>query len=124
MSPVAGVGINLAIQDAVVAANLLWRPLRRGRVATRELARVQRRRELTVRVVQALQAFVQDQVLEPALNTQAAFRVPPAVRLMLGVPWLQLPARLVAYGLVRPRVRVPQVAARRSAPAVVASPRA
>jgi 2-polyprenyl-6-methoxyphenol hydroxylase-like FAD-dependent oxidoreductase len=123
MSPVAGVGINLAIQDAVVAANLLWQPLRRGHVSTPTLARVQRQRELAVRVVQGLQSFVQDQVLERALETRGVFRLPPIVRLLLEVPWLRdLPARLVAYGIVRPHVRTPELAARRSRPSAAAGP--
>ncbi|HEY4025622.1 MAG TPA: FAD-dependent monooxygenase, partial [Candidatus Dormibacteraeota bacterium] len=57
MSPVAGVGINYAIQDAVAAANVLAEPIRRGRVTRRQLASVQRRRAWQVRVVQVLQAL-------------------------------------------------------------------
>jgi 2-polyprenyl-6-methoxyphenol hydroxylase-like FAD-dependent oxidoreductase len=110
MSPVAGVGINLAIQDAVVAANLLWQPLRRRQVSTATLARVQRRRELTVRMVQAVQSFVQDGVLEPTLGVDGPFTLPRAARLVLSTPWLHnLPARLMAYGLIRPHVRAPEL---------------
>jgi 2-polyprenyl-6-methoxyphenol hydroxylase-like FAD-dependent oxidoreductase len=112
MSPVAGVGINVAVQDAVVAANLLWQPLRRQHVSVATLARIQRQRELTVRLIQAMQALVQDRVLEPALEVDGAFRMPLAVRLLISIPWLRnLPARLVAYGLIRPHVRVPELAA-------------
>src|SRR5439155_20877061 len=57
MSPVGGVGINVAIQDAVEAANVLWRPLRDGNVRVADLAEVERRRELPVRVVQAFQSM-------------------------------------------------------------------
>ena len=112
MSPVAGVGINVAVQDAVVAANLLWQPLRRQHVSVATLARIQRQRELTVRLIQAMQALVQDRVLEPALEVDGAFRMPLAVQLLISIPWLRnLPARLVAYGLIRPHVRVPELAA-------------
>ena len=76
------------------------------------LARIQRQRELTVRLIQAMQALVQDRVLEPALEVDGAFRMPLAVRLLISIPWLRnLPARLVAYGLIRPHVRVPELAA-------------
>jgi 2-polyprenyl-6-methoxyphenol hydroxylase-like FAD-dependent oxidoreductase len=107
MSPVAGVGINVAIQDAVEAANLLWQPLKRGDVQVRHLARVQRRRELPVRLTQAFQGLLQEQVLRPALRADA----PPAVvQLALRVPVVRrVPARLIALGVRRPRVRTPSV---------------
>ena len=106
MSPIGGVGINLAIQDAVVAANRLWRPLReRSGVSVSQLAAIQRRRELTVRLIQRLQAVIQDQLLGPALGSGEAFRVPIWARLLLATPGLRdLPPRLIAYGLDRPRV--------------------
>ena len=63
MSPIGGVGINLAIQDAVAAANLLSEPLRTGAPTVRELAAVQRRRMLPVRLTQAMQVFVQNRVI-------------------------------------------------------------
>ena len=111
MSPVGGVGINLAIQDAVVAANLLSRPLLDGAVATQRLARVQRRRELTVRMVQAMQTFIQDQVLKPTLAQvdTSQFKSPPGLKLLSAVPFLRdLPARVIAYGIIRPHVRSPE----------------
>src|SRR6478735_3636666 len=67
MSPVGGVGINLAIQDAVAAANILAGPLRRGRVGTSELAAVQRRRTLPMQLTQWLQVRVQNNVISRAL---------------------------------------------------------
>jgi 2-polyprenyl-6-methoxyphenol hydroxylase-like FAD-dependent oxidoreductase len=111
MSPVAGVGINVAIQDAVEAANLLWKPLKRGDVQVRHLARVQRRRELPVRLTQAFQGFLQEQVLRPTLRTDARAAGPPAVvQLALRVPLVRrVPARLIALGVRRPRVRTPSV---------------
>src|ERR687891_43390 len=67
MSPVGGVGINLAIQDAVATANLLVEPLRRGRPGPDDLARVQRRREVPTRVTQGFQVLIQNRVLSPLL---------------------------------------------------------
>ncbi len=112
MSPVAGVGINVAIQDAVVAANVLWGPLRLGRVSTRDLARVQRRRELSVRVIQGMQAFMLQGLLQPTmLASDRTLRIPPAVRIMLGAPGMRgLLPHLVAFGVNRPHVRSPVLA--------------
>jgi 2-polyprenyl-6-methoxyphenol hydroxylase-like FAD-dependent oxidoreductase len=106
MSPVGGVGINIAIQDAVVAANLLWAPLWRGRISTRDLVRVQRHRTLSVRVVQRIQTAIQNQILAPALTKGRS----PGARLLLGWPGRRVLARLVTYGLVRPHVRAPALA--------------
>src|SRR4029079_13344907 len=68
MSPVGGVGINLAIQDAVAAANQLAEPLSRGVVPPAVLARIQARRELPTRLTQAVQVFLQNRILRPALH--------------------------------------------------------
>jgi 2-polyprenyl-6-methoxyphenol hydroxylase-like FAD-dependent oxidoreductase len=111
MSPVGGVGINVAIQDAVEAANLLWRPLRQGSLRPRHLARVQRRRELAVRITQAAQSFIQSSVLRPTLQAGASLELPPLVRLLLGTPGLSdLPVRFLAFGILRPHVRSPELA--------------
>jgi 2-polyprenyl-6-methoxyphenol hydroxylase-like FAD-dependent oxidoreductase len=101
MSPVGGVGINLAIQDAVAAANLLAEPLRRGSVTDDELRRVQRRRALTTRVVQRFQVLIQNRVVAPILNSRArTLTVPFALRLFVRFPWLRrIPARIVGIGL-------------------------
>jgi 2-polyprenyl-6-methoxyphenol hydroxylase-like FAD-dependent oxidoreductase len=108
MSPVAGVGINVAIQDAVEAANLLWKPLSRGELNVGHLARVQRRRELPVRLTQAFQSFLQDRVLRPTLDAQAEASVPPMLRIATQLPLLRdLPARFIALGIRRPHVRTP-----------------
>ena len=96
MSPVGGVGINYAIQDAVVAANALAGPLRRGRVRLADLAAVQRRREWPTRIIQALQTVVQRQVVAGALDQRRPFKLPFFLRL----PVLRdLPARLIAFGV-------------------------
>src|SRR5262249_10635317 len=68
MSPVGGVGINLAVADAVAAANILRGPLREGRVTDADLAKVQRRRELPTRIIQALQVFIQNTAVERYLT--------------------------------------------------------
>ncbi len=85
MSPVGGVGINVAIQDAVAAANVLWRPLSDGRVSDGDLAEVQRRRERAVKVIQGFQGFVQNRFLKPALMAQQTPSIPWIVRLVLRI---------------------------------------
>ena len=68
MSPVGGVGINLAVADAVAAANILCGPLRENRLTEADLAKVQRRRELPARIIQAGQVFLQNNAIEPNLD--------------------------------------------------------
>jgi len=108
MSPVGGVGINLAIQDAVAAANLLVAPLREQRLSEADLARVQQRRRWPARVTQRAQVAIQNEVLSPVLARQDAPAQPPAaVRLLQRFPRLRrLPARLVGIGVRPERVRV------------------
>jgi len=102
MSPVGGVGINLAIQDAVAAANLLAAPLGLGRLSDDDLGRVQRRREWPTRVIQRGQLAIQDQFLKKALERHGELKVPLAMRLLQWFPVLRrIPARLVGVG-VRP----------------------
>ena len=69
MSPVGGVGINLAIQDAVAAANILWKPLKDGTLSTFDLARVQHRRTFPTRVTQRLQVLAQNRIVQPVLRS-------------------------------------------------------
>lgn len=101
MSPIGGVGINLAIQDAVAAANLLARPLREGAVSARELRRVQRRRAFPTRVTQLFQVFLQRRYLGPALGLQAPLpRLPWPFRLLRAFPMLRrIPARMIGVGI-------------------------
>jgi 2-polyprenyl-6-methoxyphenol hydroxylase-like FAD-dependent oxidoreductase len=107
MSPVGGVGINLAIQDAVAAANLLATPLREGRLRTEHLQAVQRRREWPTRVTQRFQVAVQNEVLSPVLaRSDAPARAPTVVRLLQRLPMLRrLPARVIGIGVRPERVR-------------------
>lgn len=103
-SPVGGVGINYAIQDAVAASNLLAAPLRAGRVTGGHLAAVQRRREWPTKVIQTVQRFIQNQVVAVALDRGKPFRMPLPMRLVTQTPLLnRLPARLLGYG-VRPEL--------------------
>src|SRR5438552_2015378 len=109
MSPVGGVGINLAIQDAVAAANLLAGPLAERRVTVADLDRVQRRRELPTRVIQRFQVIVQKRVIGAVLGATAPPRPPLLLRLLLRLPWLpRLPARLIGLGIRPEHVRTPE----------------
>ena len=107
MSPVGGVGINLAIQDAVAAANILSAPLASGRLSDDDLGRVQRRRELPTRVIQRGQLAIQNQFLRRALERRGEVKVPLALRLLQRFPALRrVPARLVGMGVRPEHVRV------------------
>ena len=102
MSPLGGVGINLAVQDAVAAATILAEPLRRHRVTDRDLAAVRRRRLFPTAVTQAVQRVLQRVLLGPLLR--GADPTPPAalLRLVQRLPWLSfVPAYFVGVG-VRP----------------------
>jgi 2-polyprenyl-6-methoxyphenol hydroxylase-like FAD-dependent oxidoreductase len=105
MSPIGGVGINYAIQDAVVTANILTKPLLSGQVSVEELRRVQNKREWPVRIIQFFQTQAQKGIIANALRSQQMIRVPWYVRAFFRIPYLRdLPARLVAFGPVRIRV--------------------
>ena len=107
MSPIGGVGINLAIQDAVAAANLLAEPLTRGACADADLARVQKRRELPTRVVQWVQVMAQERVIGPALSGKGPQQLPFALKLLRWFPMLRrIPARLVGIGIRSEHVHV------------------
>jgi 2-polyprenyl-6-methoxyphenol hydroxylase-like FAD-dependent oxidoreductase len=111
MSPLGGVGINLAIQDAVAAANLLAAPLREGRLVEADLARVQARRLPPTRRTQALQRLLQNRVIARVLDagTGEPLKPPLALRLLDRFPYLQrLPARLVGLGFRPEHVKVPE----------------
>lgn len=99
MSPVGGVGINYAIQDAVAAANILSEPLKRNRVELADLERVERERELPTRIIQKIQTLVQEQVIATALRSNQTLRLPFPLRLLLKIPYLRdIPARIIAFG--------------------------
>jgi 2-polyprenyl-6-methoxyphenol hydroxylase-like FAD-dependent oxidoreductase len=104
MSPVGGVGINFAIQDAVEAANQLAGPLLEGRVSVTDLAAVQRRRAWQVRIMQAIQARALVGAL--SLASETGGRRTALLRWLVGtlakIPWLRdLPPRILALGIKR-----------------------
>ena len=95
-------GIDLAIQDAVAAANILWKPLKNGTLSTFDLARVQHRRTLPTRVTRRLQVLAQNRIVQPVLNSTQPLQAPWAVGLFNKLPLLQrIPAHIVGVG-VRP----------------------
>jgi 2-polyprenyl-6-methoxyphenol hydroxylase-like FAD-dependent oxidoreductase len=112
MSPIGGVGVNLAVQDAVAAANILWKPLAAGTLREDDLDYVQERREFPTRVIQRIQVFVQDKVVSAALGADKALEAPLPLRLMSRFAWLRrIPARLVGMGVRPEHVHTPDVRA-------------
>ncbi|AWL96310.1 2-polyprenyl-6-methoxyphenol hydroxylase-like FAD-dependent oxidoreductase [Bradyrhizobium ottawaense] len=103
MSPVGGVGVNLAVQDAVATANLLADKMQHGCPSDNDLDAVRRRREFPVKMTQRMQVIVQNKIISGALQERdRPLKVPLIVRLITALPWLQgIPARLLALG-VRP----------------------
>ncbi|OFW72005.1 MAG: hypothetical protein A2W02_00810 [Alphaproteobacteria bacterium RBG_16_64_48] len=110
MSPVGGVGINLAIQDAVATANILWASLREGPVPLKILKRVQERREWPTKMMQAVQLFVQKRIISNVLTMTERPRPPFVVTLFSRFPFLRrIPARLVGMGFRPEHVRSPEL---------------
>jgi len=103
MSPIGGVGVNLAVQDAVATANLLASRLATGCPSEEELDAVRQRREFPVRMTQRMQVVVQNNIVSAALKPgNAPLKAPLVMRLLTAVPWLQgITARFVGLG-VRP----------------------
>jgi 2-polyprenyl-6-methoxyphenol hydroxylase-like FAD-dependent oxidoreductase len=118
MSPIGGIGINLAIQDAVAAANALAGPLASGADVDPLLHKVQDRRLLPTRLIQAAQKIAQDNIIGRLLQAQAPIRKAPlAIRLLNRYPLLQrIPGRFIGLGVRRERVRSPVAAPRPSPP--------
>jgi 2-polyprenyl-6-methoxyphenol hydroxylase-like FAD-dependent oxidoreductase len=116
MSPIGGVGINLAVQDAVAAANLLAGPMGRGEDPDPLLARVEARRLPAVRLIQGLQKAAHDRLITPLLlRGDRAFRIPPVLRLLDRFPPLRrIPAALIGFGYRPEHVRSPQPASKGS----------
>jgi 2-polyprenyl-6-methoxyphenol hydroxylase-like FAD-dependent oxidoreductase len=109
MSPVGGVGINLAIQDAIAAANILAVPLSgEGPLSDRLLAQVQKRREWPTKVIQAIQVVIQKRIISRVLGGTGKIAPPRFLRLFITFPVLRrLPARLIGLGVRRERVTSP-----------------
>ena len=99
MSPIGGVGINLAIQDAVATANLLGERLSRGTVSIADLQRVQFRRELPTRITQTAQVFIQNRLIRRILGSNEQIQLPWLLRVLMRWPFLRrIPARLIGIG--------------------------
>ena len=109
MSPVGGVGINLAVQDAVATANALAEPLKARAVTEAHLAAIQKRRTLPMRVIQFIQTQIQDRVLSRALASKERPKVPLVAKLLQRVPALRrLPARIVGIGIRPEHIHTPE----------------
>ena len=110
MSPIGGVGVNLAVQDAVAAANILWQPLAAGTLREDDLDFVQERREFPTRVTQRMQVFVQNKVVDRALGDGKSVKAPLPLRLMARFALLRrIPARLVGMGVRPEHVHTPDM---------------
>jgi len=117
MSPIGGVGINLAIQDAVAAANILARPLARGTVSDSLLDRVQRRRELPTRLTQRMQVFIQERGIRKVLaaSGDGPIKLPLLFRVLRRWKWTRrIPARLIGIGFRPEHVKSPPTRSRGS----------
>ena len=110
MSPVGGVGINLAVQDAVAAANVLAAPLSANQGIAESLEKVQSRREFPTRVTQGMQILAQNRVISRILGVEKPIAIPWQLKLMNRLPFLQrIPARLIGLGIRPEHVRTPDV---------------
>jgi 2-polyprenyl-6-methoxyphenol hydroxylase-like FAD-dependent oxidoreductase len=111
MSPIGGVGINMAVQDAVAAANRLAGPLRAGKVTDEDLQAIQERRTLPVKFTQWMQLTIQRRVVNPVLQTHERPKAPAFFKLFGVFPILRsIPARLVGIGIRPEHVQTPEAA--------------
>lgn len=110
MSPVGGVGVNLAIQDAVATANLLASKLKTGKLDDHDLDAVRQRRLFPVQVIQRLQVAVHNRVLKPAISgTASNLKVPWPLKILNASPWLRRwPAQILGLGVRPEHVRSPE----------------
>jgi 2-polyprenyl-6-methoxyphenol hydroxylase-like FAD-dependent oxidoreductase len=110
MSPIGGVGINLAVQDAVAAANRLAGPLRAGQVSDDDLRAIEVRRTFPVRVTQGMQLMMQNRIISPALQSTRQPKPPLIFKLFdLFAPLRRIPARLLGLGVRPEHVHTPEV---------------
>jgi 2-polyprenyl-6-methoxyphenol hydroxylase-like FAD-dependent oxidoreductase len=108
MSPVGGVGINLAIQDAVATANALSQALRTKQISIDYLRRVQRRRELPTRVTQRFQVVIQNRIISRVLKRGGELKPPFFIRVLARFPVLRrIPARLIGIGIRPEHIAIP-----------------
>jgi len=109
MSPIGGVGVNVAVQDAVAAANRLAGPLSAGKVTDADLQAIQERRMLSARFTQWLQLTIQKRIVSRVLETQERPRPPLLVKLFGVLPALRgVPARLIGVGIRPEHIRTPE----------------
>ena len=108
MSPIGGVGINLAVQDAVAAANILAEPLRRGSVSIETLEHVQQRREFPTRFTQRLQIVLQNNIIGPALGGRRP-KAPLFIKMLQWPLLRRIPGRLLALGIRPEHIRTPEI---------------
>ena len=108
MSPIGGVGVNLALQDAIAAANILAEPLRRKSLSLDDLRRVQKRRNFPTWATQKMQVAIQNNVIDPMLTNGTTPKAPGILRWAQRWTWLQrIPARIIGMGVRPEHVRVP-----------------
>lgn len=111
MSPVGGVGINLAIQDAVAAANILWQPLHQGSCTLSDLKKIQDRRTYPTHMTQHLQVVIQNNAIKPVLESTQPASVPWFMHSFQMIPYLRsIPARLIGIGFRPEHIRSPDIA--------------
>jgi 2-polyprenyl-6-methoxyphenol hydroxylase-like FAD-dependent oxidoreductase len=111
MSPIGGVGINMAVQDAVAAANRLAAPLRAGKAADEDLQAIQKRRALPMRFTQWLQLTIQKRIISRVLASHERPKPPQVFKLFNSFPGLRgIPARLVGIGIRPEHVETPEAA--------------
>jgi 2-polyprenyl-6-methoxyphenol hydroxylase-like FAD-dependent oxidoreductase len=112
MSPIGGVGINIAVQDAVAAANRLAAPLKAGRVTDNDLQAIQQRRTFPARMTQQIQLTMQNRIISPALQATRQPKPPLLFRLFDAFPILRrVPGRLLALGIRPEHVQTPDASA-------------
>jgi 2-polyprenyl-6-methoxyphenol hydroxylase-like FAD-dependent oxidoreductase len=111
MSPIGGVGINMAVQDAVAAANRLAGPLRSSKLRDEDLQAIQDRRTLPVRFTQSLQLTIQRRIISRVLESERRPKPPLFFKLFEIFPVLRrIPARLIGIGIRPEHVRIPEAA--------------
>lgn len=117
MSPVGGVGINLAIQDAVAAANILHGPLSRGKCRESDLAKVQEHRTFPTKMTQSLQVFIQQNVVSRVLDSSQPLKMPLLARMACAIPPMRgIPAALVGIGFRAEHIHSPESKNRKAEP--------
>jgi 2-polyprenyl-6-methoxyphenol hydroxylase-like FAD-dependent oxidoreductase len=110
MSPIGGVGINLAIQDAVAAANILVPAFKKGNISQNDLAKIQKRREFPVKIIQRVQVLIQNNVIDRILGNHVRIKPPWPLNLVKRFPYLRrIPAYLVGKGFRMEHVKTPEI---------------